>query len=54
MLKVKEYSAIEVLRDGCRVEIRALRPDDTCLEHSHSPILVQADLDSPSKMWEVP
>ena len=28
MLKVKEYSAIEVLRDGCRVEIRALRPDD--------------------------
>ena len=28
MLKVKEYSAIEALRDGCRVEIRALRPDD--------------------------
>ena len=28
MLKVKEYSAIEGLRDGCRVEIRALRPDD--------------------------
>ena len=28
MLKVKEYSAIEVLRDGCPVEIRALRPDD--------------------------
>ena len=28
MLNVKEYSAIETLRDGCRVEIRALRPDD--------------------------
>ena len=28
MLKVEEYSAIEALRDGCRVEIRALRPDD--------------------------
>ena len=28
MAKVKEYSAIEALRDGCRVEIRALRPDD--------------------------
>ena len=28
MLKIKEYSAIETLRDGCRVEIRALRPDD--------------------------
>ena len=28
MLKVEKYSAIEVLRDGCRVEIRALRPDD--------------------------
>jgi ribosomal protein S18 acetylase RimI-like enzyme len=28
VLKVKEYSAIETLRDGCRVEIRALRPDD--------------------------
>jgi ribosomal protein S18 acetylase RimI-like enzyme len=26
--KVEEYSAIETLRDGCRVEIRALRPDD--------------------------
>jgi GNAT superfamily N-acetyltransferase len=26
--KVDEYSAIEALRDGCRVEIRALRPDD--------------------------
>jgi GNAT superfamily N-acetyltransferase len=26
--KVKEYSAIETLRDECRVEIRALRPDD--------------------------
>jgi ribosomal protein S18 acetylase RimI-like enzyme len=26
--KVEEYSAIEALRDGCRVEIRALRPDD--------------------------
>ena len=25
---IKEYSAIEALRDGCRVEIRALRPDD--------------------------
>jgi ribosomal protein S18 acetylase RimI-like enzyme len=28
VLKVEEYSAIEALRDGCRVEIRALRPDD--------------------------
>ena len=28
MPKVEEYSAIEALRDGCRVEIRALRPDD--------------------------
>ena len=28
MLKVEKYSAIEVLRGGCRVEIRALRPDD--------------------------
>jgi len=28
VLNVKEYSATEVLRDGCRVEIRALRPDD--------------------------
>ena len=28
MAKVKEYSAIEALRDGCRVEIRALRPND--------------------------
>jgi GNAT superfamily N-acetyltransferase len=28
VLNIKEYSAIEVLRDGCRVEIRALRPDD--------------------------
>ena len=28
MLNVKEYSAIETLRDGCPVEIRALRPDD--------------------------
>jgi GNAT superfamily N-acetyltransferase len=26
--KFEEYSAIEALRDGCRVEIRALRPDD--------------------------
>jgi GNAT superfamily N-acetyltransferase len=26
--KVEEYCAIEALRDGCRVEIRALRPDD--------------------------
>ena len=28
MPKFEEYSAIEALRDGCRVEIRALRPDD--------------------------
>ena len=28
MPTVEEYSAIEALRDGCRVEIRALRPDD--------------------------
>ena len=28
MPKVEEYSAIEALRDGCRVEIRALRPHD--------------------------
>ncbi len=28
VLKVEEYSAIEALRDGYRVEIRALRPDD--------------------------
>jgi hypothetical protein len=28
VLKVEEYSAIEAMRDGCRVEIRALRPDD--------------------------
>ena len=28
MLNVEKYSAIEALRDGCRVEIRALRPDD--------------------------
>ena len=28
MPEVEEYSAIEALRDGCRVEIRALRPDD--------------------------
>ena len=28
MLKVREYSAIEALRDGCQIEIRALRPDD--------------------------
>ena len=28
MPKVEEYSAIEALRDGCRVEFRALRPDD--------------------------
>ena len=28
MPKVEEYSAIETLRDGRRVEIRALRPDD--------------------------
>jgi len=26
--KIQEYSAIEALSDGCRVEIRALRPDD--------------------------
>jgi RimJ/RimL family protein N-acetyltransferase len=28
MPKFEEYSAIEALRDGCQVEIRALRPDD--------------------------
>ena len=28
MLNVEKYSATEALRDGCRVEIRALRPDD--------------------------
>ena len=28
MLKIEEYSVIETLHDGCRVEIRALRPDD--------------------------
>ena len=28
MPKVDEYSTIEVLRDGCRVEIRSLRPND--------------------------
>ena len=28
MLKAETYSATEVLRDGCRIEIRALRPDD--------------------------
>ena len=26
--KVEEYSAIEMLRDECQLEIRALRPDD--------------------------
>ena len=28
VLEAEKYSAIEGLRDGCRVEIRALRPDD--------------------------
>ena len=28
MPKVEEYSAIEALRDGCRIKIRALRPED--------------------------
>jgi GNAT superfamily N-acetyltransferase len=28
VLEVEKYSAIETLRGGCRVEIRALRPDD--------------------------
>jgi len=28
VLNIREYSAVETLRDGCRVEIRALRPDD--------------------------
>jgi ribosomal protein S18 acetylase RimI-like enzyme len=28
VLKVKKYSVTEALRDGCRVEVRALRPDD--------------------------
>jgi hypothetical protein len=28
VLNVEKYSATEALRDGCRVEIRALRPDD--------------------------
>ena len=28
MLEIGNYSAIETLRGGCRVEIRALRPDD--------------------------
>jgi len=28
VLNVEKYSATDVLRDGCRVEIRALRPDD--------------------------
>ena len=28
MLNVEKYSATDVLRDGCRVEIRTLRPDD--------------------------
>jgi len=28
VLEVEKYSAIETLRDGCRVEIRAVRPDD--------------------------
>ena len=28
MLKVEKYSAIETLRGGRRIEIRALRPDD--------------------------
>lgn len=28
MLQAEEYSAIEALHDGCRVEIRALRPGD--------------------------
>jgi GNAT superfamily N-acetyltransferase len=28
VLEIEKYSATETLRDGCRVEIRALRPDD--------------------------
>ena len=28
MSETAEYSAVELTRDGCRVEIRALRPDD--------------------------
>ena len=28
VVKVEKYSATEALRDGCRVEIRALRPED--------------------------
>ena len=28
MLNIEKYSSTETLRDGCRVEIRALRPDD--------------------------
>jgi GNAT superfamily N-acetyltransferase len=28
VLNIEKYSATEALRDGCRVEIRALRPDD--------------------------
>jgi hypothetical protein len=28
MLQAHKYSAIETLRDGCRLEIRALTPDD--------------------------
>ena len=28
MLQADKYSAIETLRDGCRLEIRALTPDD--------------------------
>src|SRR5947207_7053488 len=27
-MKVEKYSTTEALRDGCRVEIRALRPED--------------------------
>ena len=28
MLKIDTYSVTEALRDGCQVEIRALRPED--------------------------
>jgi RimJ/RimL family protein N-acetyltransferase len=28
MLEAIKYSAVEVLRDGCRIEIRSLKPDD--------------------------
>jgi RimJ/RimL family protein N-acetyltransferase len=45
MLEAAKYSAIEVLRNGNRVEIRALRPDDS------ADLLAAVDRSSPQSLY---